>query len=124
MSLYSALGVRRVINACGIYTDLGGSVLAPEVWEAAREANETWAAMDELLARSGERIAALCGAEAARVVPGASAGIALSVAACVARGSGPVAEALPRVESVVLLQRAHAAAYQYARCAALAGARV
>ena len=27
MALYASLGVRRVINACGIYTDLGGSVL-------------------------------------------------------------------------------------------------
>jgi L-seryl-tRNA(Ser) seleniumtransferase len=112
MTLYAALGVRRVINACGIYTDLGGSSLSPAVWDAAREANETWASMDELLARSGERIAALCGAEAARVVPGASAGIALSVAACIARGSGEVAEALPHVEAVVLVQRAHAETYK------------
>ena len=26
-AIYSSLGVRRVVNACGIYTDLGGSVL-------------------------------------------------------------------------------------------------
>ena len=38
--------------------------------------------------RPGARIAALCGAEAARVVPGASAGIALAVGACIARGDG------------------------------------
>ncbi len=124
MSLYAALGVRRVINACGIYTDLGGSVLAGAAWAAASEANATWAALDELLERSGERIAQLCGAQAARVVPGASAGLALSIAACVADGSGPVAEALPLVDSVVLLQRAHAASYRYARCASLAGARL
>ncbi len=35
MAIYSSLGVRRVVNACGIYTDLGGSRLAPEVWAAA-----------------------------------------------------------------------------------------
>src|ERR1044072_9490801 len=40
-------GVRRVVNACGIYTDLGGSVLSPEVWSAAARANVTWASMDE-----------------------------------------------------------------------------
>ena len=62
MSVYDALGVRRVVNACGIYTDLGGSVLSPAVWAAAAEANVTWAAMDELLDASGARIAALCGA--------------------------------------------------------------
>ncbi len=80
--------------------------------------------MDELLAASGERIAGLVGAPAARVVPGASAGIALAVGACVARGEGAVMEALPAVPSSVLVQRAHAETYVYARCATLAGARV
>ena len=122
MSLYEALGVRRVINASGIYTDLGGSVLGASAWAAAEEANATWAAMDDLLSASGARIASLCGCEAARVVPGASAGIALAVAACIARGDGPLSEQLPRSDAVVLLQRGHE--YKYARCAALAGARV
>jgi D-glucosaminate-6-phosphate ammonia-lyase len=122
MSIYSSLGVRRVLNASGIYTDLGGSVLAGPARAAWEEANATWAAMDELLDASGARIAALCGCEAARVVPGASAGIALAVGACVARGDGAAMETLPRVESVVLMQRGHE--YMYARCAALAGARV
>jgi D-glucosaminate-6-phosphate ammonia-lyase len=121
---YSSLGVRRVLNACGIYTDLGGSSLSPAVWAAAGEANATWVAMDELLDASGARIAGLVGAPAARVVPGASAGIALAVGACVARGEGAVMEALPAVPSSVLLQRAHAGSYVYSRCAALAGAQV
>jgi D-glucosaminate-6-phosphate ammonia-lyase len=123
MGVYTALGVRRVINACGIYTDLGGSRLSPAVWEAAAEANRTWASVPELLEGAGTRIAELVHAEAARVVPGASAGIALSVAACIARGDGRVGEALPDTDAVVLLQRAHGS-YKYARCARLAGARV
>jgi L-seryl-tRNA(Ser) seleniumtransferase len=94
------------------------------VWAAAGEANATWTAMDELLDASGARIASLVECEAARVVPGASAGIALAVGACVARGDGAVMEALPLRSSTVLVQRAHASAYVYARCAALAGARV
>ena len=117
--MYSSLGVRRVVNACGIYTDLGGSSLSPGVWAAAAEANATWASMDELLTSSGERIAALIGCEAARVVPGASAGIALSVAACIARGDGAVMEALPLVDARVYVQHS----WKYARPAALAGAR-
>src|SRR3954452_4597736 len=115
MSIYSSLGVRRVVNACGIYTDLGGSVLAGAAWDAAAQANATWAAMDELLAASGARIAALCGCEAARVVPGASAAIALALGACATRGDGPAIEALPQTDAVVLMQRGHE--YDYARCA-------
>ena len=122
MGSYGALGVRRVINACGIYTDLGGSCLSPAVWAAAAEANRTWASVPELLDAAGARIAELVHAEAARVVPGASAGIALAVGACIARGDGAVGEALPTTKAVVLMQRAHA--YKYARCARLAGARV
>jgi L-seryl-tRNA(Ser) seleniumtransferase len=122
MGIYGALGVRRVINACGIYTDLGGSCLSPSVWAAAAEANRTWASVPELLDAAGARIAELTHAEAARVVPGASAGIALAVGACIARGDGAVGEALPATDAVVLMQRAHA--YKYARCARLAGARV
>src|SRR3954470_3345048 len=120
--VYSSLGVRRVVNACGIYTDLGGSVLTGAAWEAAFEANATWAALDELLDASGARIASLCGCEAARVVPGASAGIALALGSCIARGDGAAMEALPLRGGVVLMQRGHE--YKYARCAALAGARV
>jgi seryl-tRNA(Sec) selenium transferase len=122
MGVYDALGVRRVINACGIYTDLGGSCLSPAVWAAAAEANRTWASVPELLDGAGARIALLVGAEAARVVPGASAGIALAVGACIAEGDGVVMEALPETDAVVLLQRSHA--YKYARCAKLAGAKV
>src|SRR3954447_10756119 len=106
------LGVRRVVNACGIYTDLGGSVLSPAVWEAAGAANAVWASMPELLEAAGARVAAVCGAPAARVVPGAAAGIALSVGACIARGNGRVGEALPLVDAVVLMQRGHE--YKYA----------
>src|SRR3954469_14677777 len=120
--VYSSLGVRRVVNACGIYTDLGGSELSPAVWEAAAAANAVWASLPELLDAAGARVASLCGASAARVVPGASAGIALSIGACIARGDGRVGEALPRVDAVVLMQRGHE--YKYSRCATLAGARV
>src|SRR3954470_18093293 len=122
MGSYDELGVRRVISACGIYTDLGGSCLSPAVWAAAAEANRTWASVPELLDAAGTRVAGLVHPAAAGVVPGASAGIALAVGACIARGDGAVGEALPATDAVVLMQRVHA--YKYARCARLAGARV
>ena len=65
------LGVRRVVNACGIYTDLGGSVLSERVWAAAGAANRVWMSMPELLDAAGVRVARVCVAPAARVVPGA-----------------------------------------------------
>ena len=47
-SIYGMLGVRPVINAAGIYTDLGGSVLSPTVRDAVHEVNGTFASMTEL----------------------------------------------------------------------------
>lgn len=99
-------------------------MLAPQVWEAATQANETWVSIPELLDATGERIAELCGAPAARVVPGASAAIALGVAACIVGEPGPDIERLPAVDRPrrVVLQRGHR--YKYARCALLAGAEL
>jgi D-glucosaminate-6-phosphate ammonia-lyase len=124
-SAYDQLGVRPVINACGIYTDLGGSCLSEAVWSALATVNGEWASIPELLDASGARIANLVGAEAARVAPGASACIALGVAACIAGRDGDLNERLPDVDlprRTVLLQEGHR--YKYARCALLAGAKV
>lgn len=122
---YELLGVRRVVNAAGIYTDLGGSVLPPAVRDAVHEVNGSFASMPELLDGAGERIAELLGVEAARVVPGASAGIALSVGACMTRADGPKMEQLPDTTGMragVLMQRGHH--YKYDRCARMTGARI
>jgi L-seryl-tRNA(Ser) seleniumtransferase len=124
-SSYARLGLRPVINACGIYTDLGGSVLPEEIWSGLAEVNGEWASIPELLEASGSRIAELVGTEAARVAPGASASIALGIAGCIAGHDGDLNERLPDVElerRTVLLQEGHR--YKYARCALLAGGRI
>ena len=124
-AIYERFGVRPVVNAAGIYTDLGGSVLSPEVRAAVDAVNGTFASMTELLDRSGERLASLLGVPAARVVPGASAGIALSVGACMTGADGPLMERLPEtagMRSAVLVQPGHR--YKYDRCARMTGARI
>src|SRR5579862_4471608 len=60
-SLFRRLGTKPVINACGIYTDLGGSRLSPSVWAAMAEANETFVRLIDLLDSSGAHIAKLLG---------------------------------------------------------------
>jgi L-seryl-tRNA(Ser) seleniumtransferase len=79
--------------------------------------------MTELLDRSGELLADLLDVEAARVVPGASAGIALSVGACMTRSDGRLMEQLPDTAGMprsVLIQRNQR--YKYDRCARMTGA--
>ena len=124
-SVYARLGARPVINASGIYTDLGGSRLSPTVWAAMTEANERFTDMVELLERSGETIVALLGVEAARVTPGASAAIALGIGACLTGQDRTRIERLPETAGMpneVILQRGHR--YKYERCALLPGARL
>lgn len=124
-SAYERLGVEPIVNACGIYSEFGGSCLSPSIWEALGDVNRQWASMPELLDRSGELVAELLGVEAARVVPGAAAGIALSVGACMTGGDGARMEQLPDTAGMVdrvVVQRGHQ--YRYLRCARLPGARI
>jgi D-glucosaminate-6-phosphate ammonia-lyase len=120
----SRFGVRPVINARGVSTTLG-VCMSDTVWGAATEANAAYCPLSELLDGSGEFIARLTGVPAARVTPGALAGIAMGIAACIAGSDGPRLEQLPDttgMRSEVILQRGHR--YRYSRGVALAGGRV
>jgi D-glucosaminate-6-phosphate ammonia-lyase len=123
-TIFDHLGVPPVINASGIYTDLGGSRLSPSIWAAMAEANDSFIDMVELLNRTGETIAGMLGVEAARITPGASAAIALGIGACLTRDDREKMERLPETSGMpneVILQRGHR--YKYDRCALLPGAR-
>ena len=57
MGFFDGLGVRRVVNAAGPLTRLGGNRLAPGVLEAMRDAAGANVHMDELQARAGAELA-------------------------------------------------------------------
>ena len=84
MSIYSELGVKRVVNASFALTRLGGSSLSKEVLKAMEEANKSYAYMWDLIKRGGEIIADACGAEAGWITSGAFNALVLSAAACMA----------------------------------------
>ena len=124
-STFEQFGVKPVINACGIYTDLGGTVFSPSVWQAMQEINTSFVRMVDLLDRSGEMLAALLGADAARVTTGASAAITLGTAACIAGSDGKAWEQLPDTAGLkheVIIQKAHR--YKYDRMVRIAGGRL
>ena len=124
-SVLHTFGVRPVINASGIYTDLGGSLMSPEIMAAWAELNLDWLRMTELLDAAGVMIAGLLDVPAARVTPSASSAIALAVAACMTGEVGALWEQLPDTQglrSEVLFQAGHLEQYKYAICARLPGA--
>jgi L-seryl-tRNA(Ser) seleniumtransferase len=125
--VFDDLGVVPVINACGIYTDLGGSLLSPEIMAAWSELNLHWVQMTELLDRTGEGMARLLDVPAARITPGASSAIALSVGAAIAGKDSRCWAQLPDTSGLadeILFQKAQLDRYKYDVCVRLAGGRI
>src|SRR5207302_2972648 len=94
-SVYEALGVKHVINATGTVTNLGGSLMPPEVIAAWADAARHFVNLVELQDKVGERIAKLVGVEAAMVTTGAAGSLLLGTAAVVTRGQRRFIERLP-----------------------------
>ncbi|PYM65699.1 MAG: L-seryl-tRNA selenium transferase [Candidatus Rokuibacteriota bacterium] len=84
MSVYERLGVRPVINARGMNTMAGGSIMPAPVLQAMTEAAAAFVDVGELNRRAGEHIARLLGVPAAHVTSGSAGGMLLAAAAVLA----------------------------------------
>lgn len=81
-NMYERLGVKRVINAWGTVTALGGSIMDERVLEAMEEGAKSFVSMKELHEKAGAYIASILGVEACCITCGAAAGLAIATAAC------------------------------------------
>ncbi len=112
--VYEAIGVKHVINATGTVTNLGGSVMPPEVVAAWMDASRHFVNLLELQDKVGERIAKLIGVEAAMVTTGAAGALLLGTAAVVTRGERRLIQRLPDTKGMrneVILQKTHHTCY-------------
>jgi D-glucosaminate-6-phosphate ammonia-lyase len=128
-SIYQRLKLRRVINAAGKMTTLGGAVLDPEVSQAMAAASSDYVDMAELMRLAGHRIAEATGAQAGFITSCAAAGIALATAACITRGDLARVEALPHPTGPpnrMIIQRGHAIHFgaSILQMMAMAGAQI
>lgn len=124
-AIFGRLGTRPIINASGIYTDLGGSRLSPAVWAAMADANQSFVRMVDLLESSGSILAGHLGADAGRVTTGAAASITLMVSAAMTGTDGAAGERLPDttgLKNEIVLQRNHH--YKYDRQILMTGAQL
>jgi L-seryl-tRNA(Ser) seleniumtransferase len=115
-SVYEALGVKRIINAAGTITALGGSLMPPEVVAAWTEASQHFVDLLELQDRVGERIAKLLGVEAALVTTGAAGGIVLGTAAALTYRDRSLVARLPLPPEMgreVIRQKSHRDCYDH-----------
>ena len=85
--VYTALGVRPIINARGTFTIISGSTMLAEARNAMAGASQRYVHMDELMDAAGAKLAQLTGAEWGMVTNGCSAAITHGTAACVAGGN-------------------------------------
>ncbi len=124
MSVYARFGVPTVINACGTVTRLSGGRLHPDVTAAMQAAAGECVDMLALQAGASRVIARLTGAEAGIVTAGASAGLLLGAAACLARldpaRMNRLPDAGPRRDFLVVRSQRN----MYDRALTVAGGRI
>ncbi len=123
--VYAWLGVKKRINAAGLVTRLGGSLMSDEVFAAMREAGLHYVDISELQTQASAVIARHTGAQAGIVTSGAAAALTMATAACIAGHDVAKMERLPDTEGMpneVIMYRSHRNAYDHAVRAA--GAKI
>jgi uncharacterized pyridoxal phosphate-dependent enzyme len=115
--LIKELGLRKFINAAGTYTFMSGSLMHDEVVEAIMACSKEFILIDDAQDKVGEKIAAICHAEAATVTAGCWSALVLGTAG-VLTGMDPKKVAqLPDLEgmkSEVIVQKTHNQGYVHA----------
>ena len=115
--VYAELGVRKVINAAGTYTMVGGSRMSGSTLEAMTEAARSHVVIRELQSKVHKRLAEITKNEAAFVTNGAACALHITGAAAVARLYGrPHASLAPEqiAKSEIIVHRAHRNPYDWA----------
>jgi len=116
MDVYEKLGVKKYINASGTLTKFGGSIMPLSVLEAMTEASQSFVEIEELLRKTGNRIAELVGAEAGYITCGATAALAITTAACMAGTDQAKIKRLPDSEGMkneVIIHKSHRTHYDH-----------
>jgi L-seryl-tRNA(Ser) seleniumtransferase len=123
--IFERFGIVRVINATGTVTRLGASPIAAEVVAAMAAASQCSVDIADLQGRASEVISQCTGAEAGIVTSGATAGLLVGAAACMA-GLDPVKiDKLPDTAGMrneFIVSRSHRNSYDHGVRAA--GARL
>jgi D-glucosaminate-6-phosphate ammonia-lyase len=125
MNVYQRFGVPTIINACGTVTRLSGGRMHPDVAAAMVEASRECVDMVALQAGASRVIARVTGAQAGIVTSGASAGVLLGAAACMAGLDPARMNCLPLVadgRNAIVVVRSQRNMYD--RAIAVAGGRI
>lgn len=115
--VYTELGVKKIINAAGTYTNVGGSRMSERTLDAMAQAARSHVAIRELQEKVHARLAAVTKNEAAFVTNGAACALHITGAAAIAKHCGRDFPAL-RPEKIaqceIIIHRAHRNPYDWA----------
>ena len=115
--LFKELGLRKFINAAGTYTFMTASLMPDEVVEAIVSTSREFVLLDEVQDKVGEKIAAMCHAEAATVTAGCWSALVLGTAGVLTGMDTKKVAQLPNLEgmkSEVIVQKSHNEGYVHA----------
>jgi len=115
--LFKELGLRTFINAAGTYTAMTGSLLPDEVVQAMAAVSKEFVFLDDVQDKAGERIAAMCHAEAATVTAGCWSAMVLGTAGVLTGKDQKKIAQLPDLEGLrceVITQKSHNTGYVHA----------
>jgi len=115
--LMKELGIRKFINAVGTVTFMTGSLMHEEVVDAIVSSSTDFCILDEVQDKVGEKIAALCHAEAATVTAGCWSAMTLGMAGVLTGMDQKKVAQLPNLDgmkSEVILQKKHNYGYVHA----------
>lgn len=116
--LVKELGLRTFINAAGTYTTMTASLMHDEVLEAINSSSKEFIMYEEVQDKVGEKIAALCHAEAAMVTSGCWSALVLGTAGVLTGMDVQKVALLPNVEGLekneVIVQKGHNHGYIHA----------
>lgn len=127
---YDKLGVEKIINAAGTYTDLTAAVMPLPVQLAVAKAARRPVRLEPLQKAAGAYLAGKLQCEAALVSAGAASALFLGTAACITVANqkqgedipGRLPQALGNLKNEVIMQKAHRYSYDHALPAV--GARI
>ncbi|SHN24271.1 L-seryl-tRNA(Ser) seleniumtransferase [Cyclobacterium lianum] len=111
------LGLRSFINAAGTYTAMTASLMPKEVMDTINFSSRHYIMLDEVQDKVGEKIAALCHAEAATVTAGCWSAMVLGTAGVLTGTDRDKIRQLPNLEgmkSEVIVQKSHNVGYVHA----------
>ena len=117
--LFKELGLRTFINAAGNYTSMTASLMPAEVMDAINSSAKEFVMLEEVQDKVGEKISALCHAEAAMVTAGCWSALVLGTAGVLTGMDPKKVTALPKLEgtgmkSEVIIQKSHINGYHHA----------